>query len=175
MLSVTTVLRRLRSRAGKAITSVLSLCSLASLVMTGFEVDGPEVLSEDALTHGAGPGSGRSRPMLCRIAQIRALWACSVAGLARRKWSTRSPNSVCESSPGNQVRFCNSRICRAESCFLSIPYLEGLEPQHRGKCPSCLRPVTSIRRRVARSRCVGSSGWSWRLWMPRRRQQVLQY
>jgi len=67
--------------------------------MAGFAEEAPADLSEAALTQIAGPGSGRSRVVLCMIAQIRTLWACSVAGVARRKLSVRSLNSAEESSP----------------------------------------------------------------------------
>ena len=41
--------------------------------MAGLELDGPDDLSEEALTHGAGPGSGASRPVLCSMARTNEL------------------------------------------------------------------------------------------------------
>ena len=84
-------------------TSVLSLCSPASLVTAGLDVAVADALSEDALTQGAGPGSGESRPVLWNKARTKELCACSTALEPRMKWSHKSLNSLPESSPMKYV------------------------------------------------------------------------
>lgn len=91
-------LRRRRSRAGMDITSAFSRCSPTSLVFAGLAVDAEVVLSEAAETHAAGPPSGASAVVLKRMAHIRLLCACSVAGVARTKLSVSSPNSLADNS-----------------------------------------------------------------------------
>lgn len=65
--------------------SVFTRCSAASLVIVGFVVEAPDALSVAALTHAAVPGSGTSLVALCKMAQMKTLCACSVAGVASRK------------------------------------------------------------------------------------------
>ena len=67
-----------RSRAGKRITSVFSLCSAAS-PDTGLA---STVGLSFAETHGATPGSGRSRPTFANMPAINWLCKCSVVGSA---------------------------------------------------------------------------------------------
>ena len=65
-----------RSRAGKRIISVFSLCSAAS-PDTGLA---STVGLSFAETHGATPGSGRSRPTFAKIPAINWLCKCSTFG-----------------------------------------------------------------------------------------------
>lgn len=67
-----------RSRAGKRMISVFNLCSAASPV-TGLA---STVGLSFAETHGATPGSGRSRPTFANIPAINWLCRCSVFGSA---------------------------------------------------------------------------------------------
>lgn len=67
-----------RSRAGKRMISVFSLCSAAS-PDTGLA---STVGLSFAETHGATPGSGRSRPTFANIPAINWLCKCSIFGSA---------------------------------------------------------------------------------------------
>ena len=72
-----------RSRAGKCIISVFSLCSAAS-PDTGLA---STVGLSFAETHGATPGSGRSRPTFANMPAINWLCKCSILGSAVTYWS----------------------------------------------------------------------------------------
>lgn len=72
-----------RSRAGKRIISVFSLCSAAS-PDTGLASTAGLSFAE---THGATPGSGRSRPTFANMPAINWLCKCSIFGSAVKKWS----------------------------------------------------------------------------------------
>ena len=78
-----------RSRAGKRIISVFSRCSAAS-PDTGLA---STVGLSFAETHGATPGSGRSRPTLANIPAINWLCKCSIVGSAVMKQSIWKDNS----------------------------------------------------------------------------------
>ena len=79
--------------------SFFNLCSPASDVTAGFDVEAPEDFSAAEETHVAGPGSGLSLPVLYMIAQIIRLWAASVDSSTRRKLSQSSENSFADNSP----------------------------------------------------------------------------
>ena len=72
-----------RSRGGNRIISALSLCSAAS-PDTGLA---STVGLSFAETHGATPGSGRSRPTFARMPAINWLCKCSVIGSTVTWWS----------------------------------------------------------------------------------------